>query len=707
MHVAKTIYARFFSGYLLTWSSLALAAIVVSAVSLRLEALSHENSYTKAKAEAALEMLNLRRDMERVFIEQSLTLSKLTALLGAQPNINQNEFSSWIRQVPEVDRSAVTITASSDLGVSLVYPPFGSENFPGFDYYDSIKQLPGPVNTLGTGKDLLMGPVKLAQGEVAIIFCATVYIPGNYTRVNAPWGVVSIALNYQDFINNVGLSEAAVSYDFLIKFDVPGAEYDGQFFGDRHVFDNDPFFGDKAVIDSDPIVLKFDYPYGGLRLYATPKGGWATGAQSHWFEHTVILLTAVGLLLLLGYVMWLAETRKLAKVQLNNWINALSDGFVVFDANDRLVHSNTRFAEIYEFPKDLMKYGTPYSKFVESAVQRTQFLLDHEGVAKWVAHRMKARHAKISMDHEQYLADGRVMIASERPMPDGSCVGLRVDVTELSRAKTTAEAKSKAKTDFMNMLSHELRTPMTVVLGIARLAKNARLLKSSKLLFEAIERGDKSAEDVIALVDDMFTQVSDLMGRMIKSGDHMMALINGMLDFAAIEAGNLMVNPKACDITDIVDPFEQQFIVLSKAKGINFEATQDLGAVWADVVSLRQILFNLLGNAIKFTKTGTVRLTAKVEADKVVFEIHDSGPGMPKVELDSIFAPFYQVDSTATRAAGGTGMGLAISRNLAELNGGTLTVSSTLGQGSCFILTLPLAILPQNSDDIGVASSPS
>jgi two-component system cell cycle sensor histidine kinase PleC len=96
-----------------------------------------------------------------------------------------------------------------------------------------------------------------------------------------------------------------------------------------------------------------------------------------------------------------------------------------------------------------------------------------------------------------------------------------------------------------------------------------------------------------------------------------------------------------------------------------------------------------------------------VEADKVVFEIHDSGPGMPKVELDSIFAPFYQVDSTATWAAGGTGMGLAISRNLAELNGGTLTVSSTLGQGSCFILTLPLAILPQNSDDIGVASSPS
>ena len=171
----------------------------------------------------------------------------------------------------------------------------------------------------------------------------------------------------------------------------------------------------------------------------------------------------------------------------------------------------------------------------------------------------------------------------------------------------------------------------------------------------------------------------------------MMELINRMLDFAAIEAGSMIVNAEACNIKDFVDPVEQQLKVLSEEKDLNFEVTQDLGSVWADRVKVRQILFNLVGNAIKFTETGSIQLTVKVEANSVVFDVIDTGPGMPKSELDGIFDPFYQVDSTSTRSAGGTGMGLAISRNLAELNGGTLTVNSILGQGSCFTLTLPSA----------------
>ena len=171
----------------------------------------------------------------------------------------------------------------------------------------------------------------------------------------------------------------------------------------------------------------------------------------------------------------------------------------------------------------------------------------------------------------------------------------------------------------------------------------------------------------------------------------MMELINGMLDFASIEAESMTVNAESCNIKDIVDPVEQLLKVLSKEKELSFDVQQDLGSVWADPVKVRQILFNLVGNAIKFTKTGSVQLTVKVEVNSVFFEVHDSGPGMPKSELDSIFDPFYQVDSTVTRGANGTGMGLAISRNLARLNGGTLNVNSTLGQGSCFTLTLPSA----------------
>ena len=162
-----------------------------------------------------------------------------------------------------------------------------------------------------------------------------------------------------------------------------------------------------------------------------------------------------------------------------------------------------------------------------------------------------------------------------------------------------------------------------------------------------------------------------------------------MLDIAKIEAGSLTIIPTVCDTSEIVDPVVQQLTTLSSAKGLEFQVSSDQGSVYVDKVRTRQILFNLVGNAIKFTEAGRVQLTVTVDENTAVFEVCDTGNGIPADEYDSIFDAFYQIDSTATRRAGGTGMGLAISRSLAELQGGTLTVASTMGEGSCFSLTLP------------------
>lgn len=191
------------------------------------------------------------------------------------------------------------------------------------------------------------------------------------------------------------------------------------------------------------------------------------------------------------------------------------------------------------------------------------------------------------------------------------------------------------------------------------------------------------------MLDDVFTQLAGLMDRMVQSGEHLLHLINEMLDIAKIESGSLTIDPELCDIKDIVDPVIEQLSTLSRDKMLDFEVVQESGRVFADRVRARQILFNLIGNAIKFTNTGFVRLVIKVEVDVVRFEVHDSGSGIPEEEFESIFDVFYQVDSTATRNAGGTGMGLAISRSLAGLQNGSLTVSSDLGRGSCFVLSLP------------------
>jgi signal transduction histidine kinase len=347
------------------------------------------------------------------------------------------------------------------------------------------------------------------------------------------------------------------------------------------------------------------------------------------------------------------------------------------------------YAEFHDLPKELMQCGTPYSEIVKRFTLSENPLLRPEVLAEWLERRTQARQLGGSIDHIVKFGNGMVIKVSDRRMPDGSYVGLRVDVTELTHARKIAEASNKAKTDFMNVLSHELRTPMTVIMGVAGLTKNARVLSSSKILLSAIESGDRSEDEITSLLDDMFAQHSDLMSKMIKSGDHIMELINGMLDFAKIESGSILINPTICDIKDIMDPVEQLLSTLAQEKGLIFEVQQVSGTVWADRVRIRQILFNLVGNAIKFTESGSVRITVRIDADTVVFEVNDEGSGIPEAELESIFDPFYQVDSSATRHVGGTGMGLAISHNFAELNLGELTVTSTLGEGSCFTLTLP------------------
>ena len=682
----RSIQTQVLSGYVWILSTFAIAIMIIMIVGFRLDALTHENFYKDSKAEATLDMLNLRRDIEGVLIEQALVLRELATLIGGTPNLTQAEFSSWVQGIDGLDSSAKTI-AANDLEVSRIYPFEENEDFLGFDYQESVELLPAILNTLNSGEDLMVGPVELEQGGLGIILRAPVYAPGNSALGADAWGIVSIILDYNEFIEKVGISEAVLFYDILIDFAIPSADYQG------------PFFGDKASIGHKPINLNFDFPYGALTLSATPKGGWAKTTPAQLYERTIMALVAGSLLWLLGYVIWLAEKRKHAEMRLANGIEALDDGFLMFDANDELVTSNSTYRKIYSFPHEIMRVGTPHSKIYAFAKKKQEHRLSQNlsnkplpsNIGEWMTGRTQAHLEGESFDYEQHIGNGRVIKASDRPLPDGGYVSLRVDVTALTRAKATAEAASKAKTDFMNVLSHELRTPMTVVLGTARLANNARLLQSSKIMLAAIESGDKSVDEVTALMDDMFAQISNLMGRMIKSGDHMMGLINGILDFAAIEAGSVAVNAKACSVKDIVDPVEQQLRVLSQEKGLCFEVTQDLGYVWADSLKVRQILFNLVGNAIKFTETGCVQLTVKVEANNVVFEVHDSGAGVPKGELDSIFDPFYQVDSTATRGTSGTGMGLAISRNLAELNGGNLTVNSTLGQGSCFVLTLQSA----------------
>jgi len=662
------------------------AILLILITAYRFDRLLYSSYIQQVRSDTYFELLEVRESFEEITHSQSLVLRELATFISENPGVSQDEFAARVKNIRGLDDLMINIAAAPDMVVSLIYPAEENQGALGLNYRENAEQLPAVLRMIETGNELITGPVNLVQGGLGLILRAPVYLPDadnpaaddTAQSLREPWGIVSLVLDYDQFLIESGIAEAEEKYDLLIDIAENPDGGQGSF-----------VYGDQSLVGQDTVNLAFDFEFEDWILHAITKGGWPETSPDQWRQRNIMLLASLVLLGTLLYILWLSHTRKRAELLLNMGIEALEDGFVMFDDNDRLILSNSKYRKIYDLPKKVLKPGTPYRNIIMAGVESRQFPPSTPDQSDWIERRLRLHRSGDHIDIETHLIDGRVVKASNHPLKDGGYVGLRVDVTELSQAKEAAEAASEAKTNFMGVLSHELRTPLTVIMGVAQILKNTRELSKSKELSSAYDQGDVKPEDAKALLNELYDQLDGLMARMTQSGEHLLHLINEILDITKIESGGLIIEPELCQISDIVDPVAEQLKTLTVKKGLDFEVVQDAETVFADKVRARQILFNLIGNAIKFTDAGFVRLIVKTDGDMVRFEVHDSGMGIPEDQLESIFDVFYQVDSTATRRAGGTGMGLAISRSLAELQNGRLTVSSTAGKGSCFVLTLP------------------
>ena len=260
---------------------------------------------------------------------------------------------------------------------------------------------------------------------------------------------------------------------------------------------------------------------------------------------------------------------------------------------------------------------------------------------------------------------------------------------KLQASNAALDKALKARTEFLATTSHEIRTPLNAILGVTQVILADRTV------------GD-GLRDKIALVQS--------------SGDTMLALVEDILDVAKIETGALVITPVEMDLHKLLKDAGQLWSDKAKAKGLTLRAEQDAVPSWIneDQTRLRQIVFNLMSNAVKFTEAGEVGMRAAVEStpegERLVLEVSDSGIGIPDDKLEEIFEAFRQVDGGVTRKYEGTGLGLAICRQLAVAMGGELSVRSTLGEGSVFTVRLPLrrverkAAKVQGGDASGLAA---
>lgn len=252
---------------------------------------------------------------------------------------------------------------------------------------------------------------------------------------------------------------------------------------------------------------------------------------------------------------------------------------------------------------------------------------------------------------------------------------------ELRLALQRAEVASQAKSDFLASMSHELRTPLSAIIGYMDLLVN----------------------EIVGPVDAL---QKSYLGRVRMAAEHLIRIIEEILTFSRVAAGREAVHPETLEICSLARDVEELFEPQARHKGLTLGITVPNATVvlWTDATKLRQILINLVGNAMKFTDRGQVALDVSSDEDRVIFSVRDTGPGIQPEDLERIFQPFTQLDQSLTRVKGGTGLGLPVSRKLAHLLGGDLTVESILGQGTTFTLWLPRNSMPRSFTSMQAAS---
>jgi two-component system cell cycle sensor histidine kinase PleC len=394
----------------------------------------------------------------------------------------------------------------------------------------------------------------------------------------------------------------------------------------------------------------------------------------------------------------LVERTVAADLRLRDAIETITEAFVLWDAENRLVLCNSNFQELHQLPDEAVVPGTSYETIVATGRKPL--------IRATVAHDSEPRGART---FEAQLEDGRWMHISERRTKDGGYVSVGTNITKIKRheqklidgekrqmatildlrksqqalerqtaeladlaekyaeEKTRAEEANQAKSKFLANMSHELRTPLNAIIGFSEIMESGMF-------------GPLGADKYIEYARDIR-----------ESGEYLLDVINDILDMSKIEAGGIRLAPEAVELDSLLADCIRVVSTRAGEKNLALNSQVEAGIhLNADRRSLKQIALNLLSNAVKFTPDGgAVSVRARIRGSRVSIAINDNGIGIARQALHKLGRPFEQVESQLTKRHQGSGLGLAIAKSLVELHGGTMRIRSRLGRGTMVVVRLP------------------
>ncbi|MCH9661881.1 MAG: response regulator, partial [Bacteroidetes bacterium] len=374
------------------------------------------------------------------------------------------------------------------------------------------------------------------------------------------------------------------------------------------------------------------------------------------------------------------QPTKLAALSQREIFENILDGFVLFDAKGTIIDCNHQAIRIFNTKRELLQTKSIYnflpshlSQLLEDDINIRASIIEKQIIGNRIESQLSG-HLNQANHYEITITNNYTEGADTYSMFLKDITYTKETLKTIEEAKINAERIAKAKSTFLSNMSHEIRTPLNVILGLSSLIKNNKTI-DKELLTKNLEGIDFSAKNLLAIVNDI-------------------------LDFSKIEAGKLSLQSIDFNVRKVVTNLAEGFEIKSIEKGLQLSCHIDENVpeiVIGDQYRLNQILNNLIGNAIKFTKEGAIKVTvttiAKNEHDITVqFSVEDSGIGISKEDVSHIFESFYQVDDQNSTKGIGTGLGLTITKELINIQNGELQVQSTPDVGSIFQFTLPFKL---------------